>query len=105
MTPRPLRALSAVVLGAAAGTDPPAPPPAPRARGPAALVLLSLLSIPGSELFGIELSHAFQVVPLLGGALLLRTRAMRWLLLAVLVSVSSTSSPTACRWPAPAPWP
>ena len=62
-------------------------PPDERLALPA-LVLLSLLSIPGSEAFGLEVvPTAMQVVPLLGGALLLRTVAMRWLLLAVAVSV------------------
>jgi hypothetical protein len=62
-------------------------PPPERLALPA-LVLLSLLSIPGGEAFGRSIVPTVaQVLPLLGGALLLRTRTMRYLLLAVAVSV------------------
>lgn len=59
-----------------------APPPERLAL--ASLVVLSLLALPGTSLFGPAIFPAsFQVIPLLGGALLLRIRAMRWLLLVV----------------------
>lgn len=61
-----------------------APPPEPVAL--AALVLLSLLALPGTAMFGPSIFPAsYQVIPLLGGALLLRIRAMRWLLLVVVL--------------------
>ena len=63
-------------------------PPDERLALPA-LVVLSLAAVPLGELFGIGLvPTAFQVVPLLGGALLLRSGAMRWLLLAVALAVA-----------------
>ena len=62
-------------------------PPPERLALPA-LVLLSLLTIPGSATLGLDVvPTSMQVVPLLGGALLLRRRPMRWLLLAVAVGV------------------
>ncbi|MCW2681416.1 MAG: serine phosphatase [Frankiales bacterium] len=63
-------------------------PPAERFVLPV-LVLLSLLCIPGTAAFGIAIvPTSVQVLPLLGGALLLRRRPMRRLLLAVAVSVA-----------------
>jgi hypothetical protein len=53
-----------------------------------ALVGLSLLFLPGVAVFGPTIFPAsYQVLPLLGGGLLLRTRAMRWLLLVVAICV------------------
>jgi hypothetical protein len=61
-----------------------APPPEPVAL--AGLAVLSALSLPGAAIFGPTIFPvSYQVIPLLGGALLLGTRAMRWLLLVVAV--------------------
>ena len=62
------------------------PPPEPVAL--AVLVALSLLSVPGSAMFGPAIFPAsFQVIPLIGGGLLLRTRAMRRLMAVVALTV------------------
>jgi hypothetical protein len=58
------------------------PPSEPLAL--AALVALALLSLAGSLVLGVAyVPPGFQVLPMLGGGLLLRPRAMRWLLLVV----------------------
>lgn len=63
-------------------------PPAERFALPG-LVLLSLISLPGTAAFGQAIfPSSYQVIPLLGGGLLLRTRAMRLLLLVVALSVT-----------------
>ena len=60
--------------------------PPPEGTALAGLVLLSLLAIPGTIAFGPTIFPAtYQVIPLLGGGLLLGTRAMRWLLLVVVL--------------------
>jgi hypothetical protein len=85
---RVLRGVRAVLLAPGAVVSRLRRDPPPEQLALPGLVLLSLASIPGSTLLGIELvPTAFQVVPLLGGALLLRRRAMRWLLAAVALSV------------------
>jgi hypothetical protein len=62
------------------------PPERPALIG---LILFSLLTSLGSVLLGPQyVPPAAEVLPLLGGALLLGRRAMRWLLLVVLVSVA-----------------
>ena len=59
-----------------------APPAEPLALG--GLVLLSLLSLAGCVLLGPSIvPPGFQILPMLGGGLLLRPRSMRWLLLVV----------------------
>ena len=81
--PRPVR--SALLALPRAVTRLRTSPPSERIALPA-LVVLSLLAIPGTAFFGISVvPTSVQVVPLLGGALLLRRRAMRRLLLAVAV--------------------
>jgi len=63
-------------------------PPPERVALPV-LMALSLLTIPGGELLGLAIvPTSFQVVPLLGGALLLRTRAMRLLLVLAAAAVA-----------------
>ena len=60
--------------------------PPPERTALAGLVLLSLLAVPGTAMFGPTIFPAtYQVIPLIGGGLLLRTRAMRWLLLVVVL--------------------
>ncbi len=84
--PRPVRA---VVLALPRAVHRLRTSPPPERVALPVLVVLSLLAIPGSEVFGLAyVPTSAQVLPLLGGALLLRRRPMRRLLVAVAVSIA-----------------
>ena len=84
--PRVPRALRQVATALPRGVTRLRHSPPPERPALAALVVLALLAIPGTTMFGPTIFPAtYQVIPLLGGGLLLRMRAMRWLLLVVVL--------------------
>ena len=86
--PRVPRGVRAVVLALPRAVTRLRRDPPPERLALPALVLLSLLTVPGTAMFGIAaFPPVVQVLPLLGGGLLLGRRAMRLLLLVVALCV------------------